>query len=122
LRLFYSSGFDETTSTGDDAMANISNATAPFHPHDFSTLHALLDASRDVAPGRRGGALTDTIELLRLYSTDEVCELLDVSREALGRARKSGALRAVRPGRRVMFLGEALLAWLRGCGKGAEHA
>jgi hypothetical protein len=56
---------------------------------------------------------TTTIHPTGLYGTDDVCAMLDVSPETLADARRSGELRAARKGRRVIYLGEWLLTWLR---------
>jgi hypothetical protein len=56
-----------------------------------------------------------TIEIkpLGVYSTDELSAMLDVGWDKLGKARHSGALRSTKKGRRVLYLGEWVLDWLR---------
>jgi hypothetical protein len=56
---------------------------------------------------------TATIHPTGLYGTDDLCAMLDVSPQTLADARRSGALRAVRKGRRVIYLGEWVLDWLK---------
>jgi hypothetical protein len=56
---------------------------------------------------------TITIQPTGIYGADDLCALLDVGRQTLADARRSGALRSVRKGRRVIFLGEWVLGWLR---------
>lgn len=53
------------------------------------------------------------IHPLAVYTADQLCGMLDVSEATLAEARRSGALRSVRKGRRVLFLGEWVLDWLR---------
>jgi hypothetical protein len=62
-----------------------------------------------------------TIRPTGVYSTADVCALLDVSPATLNEARRSGALRAVRKGRRRIYLGEWLLEWLRTDPEGAAR-
>jgi hypothetical protein len=57
---------------------------------------------------------TITIHPTGIYSTDDLCVMLDVSPQTLADARRSGALQSTRKGRRVLYLGEWVLAWLRG--------
>jgi hypothetical protein len=47
-----------------------------------------------------------------VYSSDDLSQLLDASPETLLAARRSGALRGVRKGRRLVYLGSWVLAWL----------
>jgi hypothetical protein len=54
-----------------------------------------------------------TIQPTGIYSSDDVSAMLDVGGETLAKARRTGALRAVRKGRRWIYLGEWLLDWLR---------
>lgn len=54
-----------------------------------------------------------TIQPTAIYSNDQLCKLLDVSPDGLAEARRSGALRATRKGRRLLYLGEWVLSWLR---------
>lgn len=54
-----------------------------------------------------------TIHPTAIYSSDDVCAMLDVSPQALTVARRSGELKSARKGRRVVYLGEWLLEWLR---------
>jgi Helix-turn-helix domain len=56
---------------------------------------------------------TFTIEPNGVYGNDDVCTMLDVSPQTLAGARRTGALRAARKGRRWLYLGEWLLEWLR---------
>jgi hypothetical protein len=56
---------------------------------------------------------TVTIHPTGIYSTDDLSAMLDVSGDALAEARRTGALRAVRKGRRWIYLGEWVLDWLR---------
>ena len=63
---------------------------------------------------------TITIQPTGIYSSDAVCAMLDVSPQTLAEARRSGALRAARKGRRWLYLGEWLLAWLRQPEEGAH--
>jgi hypothetical protein len=56
---------------------------------------------------------TITIQPTGIYGSDAVCAMLDVSPQTLAAARRSGELCAVRKGRRWLYLGEWLLAWLR---------
>jgi hypothetical protein len=68
--------------------------------------------------------MPDTITAIQptgIYSTDDVCAMLDVSPDTLTAARRSGELRGVRKGRRVIYLGEWLLAWLRREQQEAAH-
>ncbi len=55
---------------------------------------------------------THIIEPLRLYRGDELSLMLDVSRDTLTQARRSGLLRSTRKGRSVLYLGSWVLAWL----------
>jgi hypothetical protein len=64
---------------------------------------------------------TITIQPTGIYSNDHVCAMLDVSPDTLAEARRSGALRAVRKGRRWIYLGEWLLSWLRADGQGVAN-
>ncbi len=63
---------------------------------------------------------TLTIHPNAVYSTDVLCALLDVSPQTLADARRTGELRSVRKGRRVIYLGEWVLAWLRQSSGGAD--
>jgi hypothetical protein len=54
-----------------------------------------------------------TIQPLAVYSSEHLATLLDVSEATLAEARRSGALRATRKGRRVLYLGEWVIDWLR---------
>jgi hypothetical protein len=65
---------------------------------------------------------TATIHPNGVYGTDDLCAMLDVSPQTLAEARRAGALRSVRKGRRVIYLGEWVLAWLRGEQGEASHA
>lgn len=56
---------------------------------------------------------TITIQPTGVYSTDDLCAMLDVSPETLAYARRLGELKATRKGRRIIYLGEWVLAWLR---------
>jgi hypothetical protein len=56
---------------------------------------------------------TVTINPLSVYTGDQLSSMLDVSEATLAEARRSGALRATRKGRRVLYLGEWVLDWLR---------
>jgi hypothetical protein len=53
-----------------------------------------------------------TIHPTGIYATDDLCAMLDVSPATLSEARRSGALRSTRKGRRIIYLGEWVLAWL----------
>jgi hypothetical protein len=59
--------------------------------------------------------MPDTIAIHQtgIYGTDDLCAMLDVSPETVVEARRAGTLRFSRKGRRVIFLGEWVLAWLR---------
>jgi hypothetical protein len=63
-----------------------------------------------------------TIHPTAVYSNDDLSSLIDVSPDALAKARRSGALRWVRKGRRVIYLGEWVLDWLRAGGEEAKRA
>ena len=52
------------------------------------------------------------INPLAIYTGDQLSAMLDVSEETLAAARCAGALRATKKGRRVLFLGRWVLAWL----------
>ncbi len=65
---------------------------------------------------------TATIHPNGIYSTDDLCVMLDVSPQTAAEARRSGALRWVRKGRRVLYLGEWVLAWLRADAQGVADA
>jgi hypothetical protein len=54
-----------------------------------------------------------TIQPLAVYTSDQLSTLLDVSDATLTEARRSGALRSTRKGRRVLYLGEWVLDWLK---------
>jgi hypothetical protein len=54
-----------------------------------------------------------TIHPTGIYTSDDLCAMLDVSLTALTEARRSGALRWARKGRRVIFLGEWIITWLQ---------
>jgi hypothetical protein len=56
---------------------------------------------------------TITINPLAVYTADQLSAMLDVSESTLAEARRSGALRATKKGRRRIYLGEWVLAWLR---------
>ena len=56
---------------------------------------------------------TIAINPLAVYSADQLSAMLDVSEATLAEARRSGALRATKKGRRVLYLGEWVLDWLR---------
>jgi hypothetical protein len=65
---------------------------------------------------------TTTIDPLAVYTVDQLCAMLDVSETTLLSARRSGALRCTRKGRRVLYLGEWVLTWLRDeAGEEAPH-
>jgi hypothetical protein len=57
--------------------------------------------------------LTTTIHPTGVYSPDDVCDLLGISPQVVADARRTGALRSVRRGRRALILGAWVLAWLR---------
>jgi len=63
---------------------------------------------------------TITIHPTGIYTTDDLCLMLDVSAQTIAEARRSGALRGARKGRRVVYLGEWVLAWLRSEQEGAH--
>jgi hypothetical protein len=65
---------------------------------------------------------TIAIQPTGIYSTDDVCAMLDASPDTLAAARRSGELRGVRKGRRIIYLGEWVLAWLRAGQEGRDHA
>ena len=67
---------------------------------------------------------TATIHPNGVYGTDDLCAMPDASPQTVAEARRLGALRWTRVGRRVVYLGEWVLAWLRseGQGKEATHA
>jgi hypothetical protein len=48
-----------------------------------------------------------------VYSTDQLSAMLDASEQTLADARRSGALRFTKKGRRVLYLGEWVLDYLR---------
>jgi hypothetical protein len=56
---------------------------------------------------------TYTIQPTGIYSTGDLCAMLDVSPDSLAAARRAGELRWTRKGRRVIYLGEWVLTWLR---------
>jgi hypothetical protein len=56
---------------------------------------------------------TVTINPLSVYTSEQLSTMLDASEATLAEARRSGALRATRKGRRVLYLGEWVLDWLR---------
>jgi hypothetical protein len=64
---------------------------------------------------------TVTIHPTGIYSTDALCAMLDVSPQTLADARRAGELRSTRKGRRVIYLGEWVLTWLRQSAE-AAHA
>jgi hypothetical protein len=65
---------------------------------------------------------TVSIDPLAIYTGDQLSAMLDVSEVTLAEARRSGALRSVKKGRRVLYLGEWVLDWLRAdAGKEAAH-
>jgi hypothetical protein len=53
-----------------------------------------------------------TLNPLGVYSGRELGRILDAGPATLAAARRFGALRAVKKGRRVVYLGEWVLAWL----------
>lgn len=66
---------------------------------------------------------TFTIQPTGIYSTDDLCAMLDVSPQTLADARRAGQLHATRKGRRTIYLGEWVLAWLRaGLAEGRRDA
>jgi hypothetical protein len=65
---------------------------------------------------------TITIHPTSIYGTDDLCAILDVSPQTLAGARRSGALRATRKGRRWIYLGEWVLDWLRTDEEDGDHA
>jgi hypothetical protein len=66
---------------------------------------------------------TISIDPLAVYTGDQLSAMLDVSEVTLAEARRSGALRWVKKGRRALYLGEWVLDWLRiDAGKEATHA
>jgi hypothetical protein len=64
---------------------------------------------------------TTAIQPTGVYTNDDLSVLLDVSPETLAKARHSRALRWVRKGRRVIYLGEWVLDWLRAESEGVSH-
>jgi hypothetical protein len=56
---------------------------------------------------------TVTIEPLTVYTADHLSAMLDVSGATLAEARRTRALRSTKKGRKVLFLGEWVLDWLR---------
>jgi hypothetical protein len=56
---------------------------------------------------------TAAINPLAVYTGDQLSAMLDVSEAKLAEARRSGALRATKKGRSVLYLGEWVLDWLR---------
>jgi hypothetical protein len=54
-----------------------------------------------------------TIEPNGIYDDALLCNALEVGAETLARARRSGELRYRRVGRRPVYLGLWILAWLR---------
>jgi hypothetical protein len=63
---------------------------------------------------------TFAIHPLAVYSSTQLSDMLDVSETTLAEARRSGALRATKKGRRVLYLGEWVLDWLRSDDLGRE--
>jgi Helix-turn-helix domain len=59
--------------------------------------------------------MPDTVEInpLAVYTADQLSAMLDVSDTTLAEARRTGALRSTKKGRRVLYLGEWVLGWLR---------
>jgi hypothetical protein len=55
---------------------------------------------------------TITIHPTGIYCTDDLCVMLDVSPDTVADARRAGALRWVRKGRRILYLGQWVLDWL----------
>ncbi|HBI41751.1 MAG TPA: hypothetical protein DDY78_02715 [Planctomycetales bacterium] len=53
------------------------------------------------------------INPLAVYTAKQLSAMLDVGEGSLAEARRRGALRSTRKGRRVLFLGEWVLDWLR---------
>jgi hypothetical protein len=53
-----------------------------------------------------------TINPLGVYTANQLSTMLDVSEATLAEARRSGALRAVKKGRRQLYLGRWVLSWL----------
>jgi hypothetical protein len=62
-----------------------------------------------------------TLNPLAVYSGDQLSAILDVGEATLADARRSGALRSVKKGRRVIYLGEWVIAWLKADGAGKEQ-
>jgi len=61
-----------------------------------------------------------TIQPTGIYTAADLSRMLDVSPDTQAEARRNGALRYVRKGRRTIYLGEWVLTWLRG-GEGVPH-
>lgn len=49
----------------------------------------------------------------RIYDDDALLAALDVSLAALARARRDGELRYTRKGKRVLYLGQWVLDWIK---------
>jgi hypothetical protein len=64
---------------------------------------------------------TNAIQPTGIYSTDDLCAMLDVSPVTVAEARRSGALTSTRKGRRVIYLGEWILTWLRHADEEGRH-
>jgi hypothetical protein len=52
------------------------------------------------------------IEPNGVYDDDLLCSALEIGSQTLADARRSGALRYTRKGRRVLYVGVWILAWL----------
>src|SRR4051812_9682923 len=80
---------------------------------------------RPPSPGGRGmSSSCVVIEPSAVYDDDALYQALGLSGQALSRARRSGELRFTRKGRRVLYLGSWVLAWLQAGGEsdGAERS
>jgi hypothetical protein len=56
---------------------------------------------------------TVVINPFAVHTSDQLSRMPDVSEETLAKARHLGTLRAVKEGRRTLYLGEDVLSWLR---------
>jgi hypothetical protein len=52
-----------------------------------------------------------------VYSEDALTQVLGLSEAALRRARRKGALRYSRPGKRPLYLGQWVIDWLKAASK-----
>jgi hypothetical protein len=62
-----------------------------------------------------------TLNPLAVYTAEQLATMLDASDATLAEARRTGALRTVRKGRRVLYLGEWVIDWLRRADDGGRH-